>query len=172
MLSGIKYEWGETYRGFVSFSESSNGSGKRQSIYQPMSSHIYQNCHQDEYISTIPFSRKIILGATITKSLQIIARVFSDIYFCRTAEFEIIHRKVKIEALWRCLNQILPHKSKLWGCFQPYLMRKKSWVVHMVFIDRYDYHQGDDDESCQIQYPTPGPIWSATVDIMAGPPNI
>ena len=42
----------------------------------------------------------------------------------------------------------------------------------MVFIERYDYHQGDDDESCQIQYPTPGPIWSATVDIMAAPPNI
>ena len=42
----------------------------------------------------------------------------------------------------------------------------------MVIIDRLDDHQGDDDERCQIQYPNPGPIWSATVDIMAGPPNI
>ena len=58
------------------------------------------------------------------------------------------------------------------GLFSTLFDEKKSWVVHMVFIERYDYHQGDDDESCQIQYPTPGPIWSAMVDIMAGPPNI
>ena len=58
------------------------------------------------------------------------------------------------------------------GLFSTLFDEKKSWVVYMVSIDRYDYHQGDDDESCQIQYPTPGPIWSATVDIMAAPPNI
>ena len=131
MLSGIEYEWGETYRGFVSFSESSNGSGKRQSIYQPMSSHIYQNCHQDEYISKNPFSRKIILGATITKSLQSIASQRASVT-STFAEFEIVHRKVKIEALWRCQNYILPHKSKLWGCFQPDLMRKKFLLIQIV----------------------------------------
>ena len=58
------------------------------------------------------------------------------------------------------------------GLFSTLFDEKKSSVVHMVVIDRHDNHQCGDDERCQIQYPTPGPIWSATVDIMAWPPNI